>query len=194
MDVNGSFRHLGDRLVHQGRIWHVVVASFEGPGGERFERDIVRSPGAVAAVPIVYGDDDDQPTVVLVSQYRPAYDRAILEIPAGMRDRDGEPTLDTARRELIEEVGLRAEHLELLTEIYPSAGMSDSVTTIYLATGCQPVDRAPDGPEEHHAEVVTMPLRDAVALVAQGRIADSKSVTGILLAERRLRGSAPGAT
>ena len=36
--------------------------------------------------------------------------------------------------------------------------------------------------------------RDAVALVAQGHIADSKSVTGILLAERRLRGSAPGAT
>lgn len=194
MNVNGSFRHLGDRLVHQGHIWHVVVASFEDPGGERFERDIVRSPGAVAAVPIVFGDDRRQPLVVLVSQYRPAYDRAILEIPAGMRDREGEPPVETAKRELIEEVGLRAEHLELLTEIYPSTGMTDSVTTIYLASSCHSVDRAPDGPEEHSADMVTMPLHEAVALVERGRIADSKSVAGILLADRRLRGSMLGET
>lgn len=189
--MTDSFRHLGDRLVHQGHIWHVVVASFEDPDGERFERDIVRSPGAVAAVPIVYGQNGGEPNVVLVSQYRPPYDRAILEIPAGMRDIEGEPTIETAKRELIEEVGLEAERLEMLTEMYPSPGLTDSVTTIYLATGCRSVDRVPHGPEESHAEVRTMPLSKAVALVESGRIADSKSVVGILLADRRLRGERP---
>lgn len=184
-----GFRHLGDRLVHQGHIWHVVVASFEDPEGERFARDIVRSPGAVAAVPIVYGEDDQHhrdPSVVLVSQYRPAFDRAILEIPAGMRDVEGEPAMETARRELVEEVGLQAGRLEPLTVILPNAGMTDSETAIFLATECQPVERDLHGPEERDSEVHTMPLRDALALVVTGRITDAKSVAGILLAERRL--------
>lgn len=182
-----EFRHLGDRLVHQGSIWHVVVASFESPDGERFERDIVRSPGAVAAVPIIFGDDGGDPEVVLIAQYRPPYDRVVLEIPAGMRDVEGEPTAATAGRELIEEVGLEAANLELLIEMYPSPGMTDSVTTIYLATDCQRAVRAPHGPEEHSAEVVTMTLSEAATLVERGRISDAKSVAGILLAERRLR-------
>ena len=85
-----SFRHLGDRLVHQGYIWHLATAEFEAPDGERFRRDIVRSPGAVGVVPVHHGPDG-RPGVVLVRQYRPAYDEVIIEIPAGMRDVPGEP-------------------------------------------------------------------------------------------------------
>ena len=82
-DVN--FRHLGDREVHQGYHWRVVVADFEDPDGQSFQRDVVRSLGAVAAVPLLF-DAEGNPSVVLVEQWRPTYDRAILEIPAGMRD------------------------------------------------------------------------------------------------------------
>ncbi|MEY2414931.1 MAG: 8-oxo-dGDP phosphatase, partial [Ilumatobacteraceae bacterium] len=79
-----AFRHLGDRLVHQGYIWHVAVATFEAPGGELFERDVVRSPGAVGVVPLLF--EDGVPTVVFVRQYRGPLDQYLLEIPAGMRD------------------------------------------------------------------------------------------------------------
>ena len=90
-----GFRHLGDRLVHQGYIWHVAVAEFESPEGEAFTRDIVRSPGAVAAVPLRF-DTDGAPRVVLVSQYRPPLDDYVIEVPAGMmvpapRDPEGPP-------------------------------------------------------------------------------------------------------
>ena len=71
----------------------------------------MRSPGAVAAVPLVF-DAEGNPSVVLVEQYRPPYERAILEIPAGMRDVEGEPTEETARRELVEEAGLAPGRLE----------------------------------------------------------------------------------
>jgi hypothetical protein len=50
-DSGSGFRRVDEQLVHQGHIWHVVQAEFESPVGERFRRDIVRSPGAVAAVP-----------------------------------------------------------------------------------------------------------------------------------------------
>ncbi len=63
-----AFRHLGDRLVHQGYIWHVAVSTFEAPDGELFERDIIRSPGAVGVVPMLLVDG--VPTVVFVRQYR----------------------------------------------------------------------------------------------------------------------------
>ena len=65
--------------------------------------------------------------------------------------------------------------------------MTDSVTTIYLATGCTPVARELHGPEEEHSRLVHLPLADAVAMVVDGRIADAKSVAGLLLTERRLR-------
>jgi ADP-ribose pyrophosphatase len=180
-----TFRHVSDREVHRGHIWRVVVADFEDPDGRPFQRDVVRSPGAVAAVPLLF-DAEGNPSVVLVEQWRPSYDRAILEIPAGMRDVPDEPPETTARRELVEEAGLDCARLDLLTEIYPSPGMTDSTTMIYLATGCTAVGRELHGPEEEHSRLVHLPLSDAVGMVVDGRIADAKSVAGLLLTDVRL--------
>lgn len=184
---------MGESTVHQGYIWSVAVGEFAAPDGERFTRDIVRSPGAVGVVPLI-GDPAGDASVVLVAQYRPALERSIIEIPAGMRDVAGEDTADVAHRELGEEAGLRAETLTLLTEILPSPGMTDSVTTLYLATGCIPVDHDRQGPEEQHMELLQMPLAQAVAMVERGEISDAKSVVGLLLADRRLRGAGPAVT
>jgi ADP-ribose pyrophosphatase len=184
-DSSPGFRHLGDRLVHQGYIWHVAVATFEAPDGELFERDVVRSPGAVGVVPLLF--EEGAPTVVLVRQYRGPLDRDVLEIPAGMRDVDDEPLETTAERELVEEAGFSAGRLEYLTEYYQAAGMTDSVLHVYLATDLVPVERDLHGPEESHMEVVRMPLAEAVDMVVRGEIRDAKTVIGLLLVDRRLR-------
>jgi ADP-ribose pyrophosphatase len=183
-----GFRRIADREIYQGYVWRVVVGEFEGPDGEHFERDIVRSPGAVAAVPLIF-DAEGQPSVVLVAQYRPPYEHEIIEIPAGMRDVDGEPPEQTAQRELAEEVGLAPGRLDELIAMLPQPGMSDSTTIIYLATDCTPAPMAPHGPEEEHARVLHLPLPEALAMVEGGEIADSKTVIGLLLTERRLRGA-----
>ncbi len=176
--------------MHQGYVWHVAVAEYESPEGERFTRDIVRSPGAVAAVPLRF-DTDGTPHVVLVSQYRPPFDDYVIEVPAGMRDVVGEPTEITAARELVEEVGLAPGNLEHLIDMYPSAGMTDSVLTLYLATDLVEVPRETHGPEEAHMEVLDVPLAEAVEMVLRGEIHDAKTVIGLLLVERRLRESRP---
>jgi ADP-ribose pyrophosphatase len=123
--------------------------------------------------------------VVLVRQYRPALGTEVVEIPAGMRDVPGEPPEETARRELVEEIGYAAGALVLLCALYPSPGMTDSVTSVYLATGLEAVGQTLHGPEERHMEVLHLPLADAVAWVLDGRIRDAKTVAGLLLAERR---------
>lgn len=184
--MSGSgFRRLSESTIHEGYVWNLAVAEFAAPDGRTFTRDIVRSPGAVGVVPVI-GDAAGEASVVLVEQYRPALERSIIEIPAGMRDIPGEDAADVARRELAEEAGLTARTLDLLTEILPSPGMTDSVTTLYLATGCTPVPHDRQGPEEEHMELIRLPLTDAVAMVERGEITDAKSVVGLLLAQRRL--------
>ena len=69
----------------------------------------------------------------MVRQYRAAVDGELLEMPAGKRDVDGEPTEVTAARELAEEVGRRAGRLELLARFYNSPGFTDELTWLYLA-------------------------------------------------------------
>jgi 8-oxo-dGTP pyrophosphatase MutT (NUDIX family) len=180
-----EFRHLDDRLVHQGYIWHVAVGRFSSPDGEVFERDIVRSPGAVAAVPVLF-DAEGQPSVVLVRQYRAPFADTVLEIPAGMRDVPDEPIELTAARELVEEVGLVPGRLEPITQFYPSAGMTDAVLHLFLATDLRPVERATHGPEEAHSEVVHLPFGEALAMVEAGEIRDAKTIIGLLLVARQL--------
>lgn len=181
----GGFRRLTDTDVHFGHVWKVVVADFEAPTGEVFRRDIVRSPGAVGVVPLVF-DPEGLASVVLVTQYRPPYEQAVIEIPAGMRDVPGEPAAVTGRRELVEEAGLDADELVHLIDMYPSPGMTDSVCSIYLATGCTPVEHDRHGPEEQEMQVLHVPLDDALAMIDRGEIVDAKTVIGLLLAARRL--------
>lgn len=181
-----GFRRVDEALVHQGHIWHLSTASFESPDGELFTRDIVRSPGAVGVVPI-WMDSEGVACVVLIRQYRPAYDDVIIEIPAGMRDVPGEPAEETARRELIEEVGFAAGELVHLTDLYPSPGMTDAVTTIYLAQNLRETHRDVHGPEERHMEVLQVPLAQAVSWIESGLVRDAKTVVGLLMVERLLR-------
>lgn len=180
------FRRTGDAEVHAGRVWRVVVADFEAPDGTAFQRDVVRSPGAVAVVPLLF-DPEGNPSVVLVEQYRPPYEEHVIEIPAGMRDVEGEPLATTAARELREEVGLVPGQLDHLLELYPSPGMTDQRTTIFLATRCTSTDREVHGPEEEDMTVLHVPLTEALVMIDDGRIRDAKTVVGLLATERRLR-------
>lgn len=175
-----GFRPLEEETVYEGWILRVAKGTFIGPDGKTFERDIIHHPGAVAAVPI---DGDD---IILVRQYRAALDAMMLEIPAGLRDVDGEPTDETAQRELIEEVGLRAGNLELLTTIHNTVGYCDESITIYLATDLTAVERElTDSPEEQAMEIVRMPLEQAAAMIRSGELTDAKTIIGVLSALQR---------
>jgi 8-oxo-dGTP pyrophosphatase MutT (NUDIX family) len=180
------FRHLHDSDVHLGYIWKVVVAEFESPTGESFHRDIVRSPGSVGVVPLVF-DAEGLASVVLVRQYRPPHERDVIEVPAGMRDIPGEPAAETGRRELIEEAGLAAGEMVHLLDILPSPGMTDSVCSVFLATDCTVVEHDRHGPEEQAMEILHLPLEDALAMIDRGEICDAKTVAGLLATDRRLR-------
>jgi 8-oxo-dGDP phosphatase len=176
-----SFRVVEEETVLRAHVFSVVRATVSTDDGTRFERDIVRHPGAVAVVAVTDGG-----SVVLLRQYRAPVDRSILEIPAGTRDVDGEPPHETARRELAEEAGYRAERMELLAEILNTPGFCDESTYLYLATGLLAVPPDRHGFEEQQISVVEVDLGRFDALVDDGSIVDAQTILGVGLARRRL--------
>ena len=183
------FRKVGEREVFAGTLVRVANATFEGPSGT-FDRDVVHHPGAVVVVPLTDGGK-----VVMVRQFRAAVGSDLLEVPAGKRDVTGEPPEETARRELAEEVGLRAERMELLARFYNSPGFTDELSWLYLATGLSEVPHDRQGHEEQLMSVEEVPLADTREMVADGRIIDAKSIIGLTLtALRAAQGETPRAT
>jgi 8-oxo-dGDP phosphatase len=174
------FAKVADTEVHRGFRFTVNQVRYRGPDGEEFVRDVVRHPGAVAIVPL-----HDDGTVTLVRQFRAALDADLLELPAGLRDVEGEPDVRTAERELVEEAGLAADHVEALVTFHNSPGFCDESVTVFLATGLRAVADDRQGIEEQHMTIERVPLDGALALIAGGRITDAKTIIGLTLAAAR---------
>jgi 8-oxo-dGTP pyrophosphatase MutT (NUDIX family) len=174
------FEKVGERIVHEGAVVTFTVGTFRAPDGRILERDVVKHPGAVSVVPV----DGDE--VVLVRQYRAALGRDLLEIPAGKRDVPGEPPEVTAVRELEEEIGMRAGHLEPLAEFFNSAGFSDEYSYVYLATDLLPGSLSLQGVEEQHMVVERHRLDEVPGMIERRELVDAKTIIGLLLALRHL--------
>ena len=181
-----GFRHVGDDVRFEGWRISLVDGTFEAPDGTTYHRDVVRHPGAVAVVPLT-----DRGSALLVRQYRGPIDRWLLEIPAGTRDVEGEAPEVTAGRELEEEVGVRAAHIEQLATIWNSPGFCDEETVLYLARGLTPVAHDRHGVEEENIAVVEVALDQVPALVASGELTDAQTVLGLLMARDHIAGPSP---
>lgn len=182
MTVPAGFRHIRDDEAWSGHHLTVVEGRFEAPDGTPFTREVVRSGGAVAVVPLL----DDGRTVVVVRQFRGALDRLLVEVPAGMLDVEGEAPEDCARRELVEEVGYEARDLTFLLRADVAAGFTDHHVTVFLATGLTEVPSDRQGPEEEAMTTEHLSLHDVPGLVATGALTDAKTIMGLLAAREHL--------
>jgi ADP-ribose pyrophosphatase len=175
-----AFRVTHEKVVQSWAMFRLLQRSIVSPSGEEFERTYVSTPGAVGIVAV-----DDDRNVVLVSQYRSSFDAMVLEIPAGMRDIEGEAPEITASRELKEETGFSASRIEYLGSLLSSPGVTDSSVEVYIARGLTSGSMEPHGPEEHEMNVLVVPFSQALHMVDTYEITDAKSVYGLLMAARR---------
>lgn len=173
-----AFARLGGTQVFAGHVVSVHVDRFRfDADGEEVEREIVRHPGAAA---IVAHDDEH---VYLVRQPRPAVgDPDVLELPAGLLDREGEPPASTAARELIEEIGKAAGSVEHLHSFWSSVGSLDEEVHLFLATDLS--DAEADSGENERIEVIRWPLIALDAAIAATR--DAKTLIGLLMLRERV--------
>ena len=183
-----EYRILDSETVFEGHVFSLHRDTVAMPGGGDSVRDLVRHPGAVAVVAL-----DDEDRVLLLRQYRHAVGAYLWELPAGLRDADGEPPLETAKRELVEEAQLAAGRWSLLTTHYSSPGFSDELVLIYLAEDLTDAERPEAFVVEHEEADMTLervPLADAVQRVFDGDVRNASAVIG-LLAAAQFRATSP---
>jgi len=165
--------------VFEGRAWDIRRDEFAF-AAHTITREYMDHPGAVAVLAI-----DDQDRVLLINQYRHPIGLRDWELPAGLLDVDGEPPLDTARRELAEEADLMAEHWSELITFHTSPGGSNETLHVFEARGLLPTQAFARTEEE--AEIVTrwVSLDEAVDAVLEGRLSNSILIIAVLAAHAR---------
>ena len=173
-------RILSEERVYEGKLVKVNRLEVTLPDGKPASREAVRHPGAAAIVPV-----DGDGNVTLVRQYRAPIAKILMEIPAGKLDFKGEDRLQAAKRELREETGLTAQNWIHLTDIVTAPGFCDELISIYLATGLSAGEDEPD--EDEFLNVIKVPLAELIEKAKRGEITDSKTLIGLLLAEKRLQ-------
>jgi ADP-ribose pyrophosphatase len=170
------------RVIHEGRYMTFRVDTIRDSEGSTHTRDIVIHPGAVTMIAVEGGD------VLMVRQFRTPVGHVLLELPAGTLDRNEDGSIEdpalAAPRELGEETGFRAATWRLLGRFYTAPGFASELMHLYLATDLSPIsDYAGPEPDEHLA-VERVPWRDAVAMAADGKIEDAKSICGLFWLDR----------
>ena len=161
---------LGGDTAFAGSQFSVRIERFRHDDGESVERELVRRVDAAAVV--AYDDEH----VWLVRQPREAIARYTLELPAGKLDVDGESALETAKRELAEEIGREAEHWEPILQFHPSVGYSNEKVHLFAATGLRDSDMQADPGER--IEIVPWPLDDLDGAI--DKTTDAKSLLGLM--------------
>jgi ADP-ribose diphosphatase len=163
------------QVVYQGRRFRVVRRTYRTPDGREHVHETVVHPGAVTILPLVNND-----AVCLIRNFRPSVGQTLLELPAGTLE-PGEDPLTTARRELEEETGYQAEHIEPLLQFFMSPGILNERMHLYLATGLVAGAQSLDAGEQ--IENLVVPWSEALTMARDGRIQDAKSLAGLLYYE-----------
>jgi ADP-ribose pyrophosphatase len=170
-----TINHIED--IYSGRVFKMVRENITLDNQVTVDIDLIRHPGASAIVPISGNK------VILIRQYRHAVGGYIWEIPAGTLN-PGEPILECANRELIEETGYTAQTWEKIGEITPVPGYSDERIHIFLAADLRPAAQNLD--KDEVLEVHPMELNQAMSMIVNGQIQDAKTICGLMLARQRL--------
>jgi len=170
---------VSSRRAYTGRVISLDVDTVRFPNGSHGDLEMVRHPGASAVVPFLTDPSSADPELILIRQYRYAASGYLLEVPAGRLDAGEEP-LECARRELREETGCSADHLDYRFTMYTTPGFTDERIHVFTATGLVRGETAHEADE--FLSVETIPLSRALALIRGGEIQDAKTALSILYA------------
>jgi ADP-ribose pyrophosphatase len=177
MNEPSARRRIATRRVYAGRLLQVDVDTVRAPDESLLELEMVRHPGAAAVVPLLSDPESPDPQVLLLRQFRYAAGGPIWEVPAGVLE-PGETPETCARRELLEETGAVAEHVEHLTTVFTTPGFTDEKIHLFVATGISAGEPRPMSDE--FLEVEARPLSKVLEMIREREMVDAKSIVALL--------------
>lgn len=158
--------------IYNGKVINLRVDDVILPNGKEAKREIVEHRGGVGIVPF------DGEYIYMVRQYRYAFKKELLEIPAGKREYDEMP-IETAKRELYEELGATAKDFIFLGEFLPTVGYCEEIFYIFLAKDLKFSNRLHLDQDEF-LNVEKYKLKDALEMVKNNEIKDAKTVIALM--------------
>lgn len=178
--MNYTEKTISEEQKFKGNIISVSQATVLLPNGKKATRDIVRHPGASVVVPITRDHK-----LLLVKQYRKPCDMVSLELPAGKLDNGEDPEI-CAERELREETGFIAGKMQKAFKIHSTPGFCDEVLHMFVASELSQSEACPD--EDEFISFGEYTVDDCIDMVKRGEITDAKTIIGIFLADKILKG------
>ncbi len=172
---------LESKEIFNGRVIRVTLDKVQLEDGTTSTREVVHHHGGACVLPV-----DADGNVTMVRQFRYALGEELWELPAGKLEA-GEDPFEAAKRELSEECGLTADTYTELGVVYPTVGYDSERIYLWAAEGLHTVGQHLDAGE--FLDVVKMPFAQALGLVMDGTIKDSKTQIA-LLKYAQLRGKA----
>ncbi len=169
-------KKLSSQEIFDGVAIHLYKDEILLPDGNKGIREIIRHPGAVCVLPI-----NENGEAFFVNQFRYAMDKVTIEVPAGKLEK-GEDPKEAALRELSEETGISAENIFPIGELYTTPALIDEVIYMYIATELTQGEQHLD--EDEFVNAIKIPLSEAVEMVMNGEIKDSKTQICILKADK----------
>ncbi|MEM0355821.1 MAG: NUDIX hydrolase [Desulfurococcaceae archaeon] len=164
---------VSEEKIYVGKRFSVVKRTYAKNSGEVFTREIVLFPEAVVVLPFISIND-----IVLIKQFRPTINDYIIEAPAGVVDQ-GENPDETARRELVEEIGYYPRKLIKIASYIPTPGYSTEILHFYIA---KELEYRGAKPEEYELiEPFIVDFETAYRMVLDNKIRDMKTSLAILL-------------
>lgn len=172
---------LESKEIFNGRVIRVTLDKVQLEDGTTSTREVVHHHGGACVLPV-----DADGNVTMVRQFRYALGEELWELPAGKLEA-GEDPFEAAKRELSEECGLTADTYTELGVVYPTVGYDSERIYLWAAERLHTVGQHLDAGE--FLDVVKMPFAQALGLVMDGTIKDSKTQVA-LLKYAQLRGKA----
>ena len=171
-------KRIDRKTVFEGRIINVYNDTVVLPDGKTTHRERVEHHGGVCIAALT-----ENGGLLFVRQFRYPYNRVLLELPAGKLEK-GENPLSAGIRELEEDCGVTAKSVVPMGEVYPTVAYCTEIIHLFLARGLKKTKQHLD--EGEFLSVEEIPLKEAVRLVMDGKIADSKTVALVLKTEKLL--------
>lgn len=164
-------KKLSEEIIYNGKVVKLTKDIVECANGKKAIREIIHHNGGSAVLCI-----NNQQQVLLIKQFRYAYNEVIYEIPAGKIELNEDPKL-TALRELEEEAGIKANKIEFLNVIYPTCGYSNEKIYLYYTddfvfTKCH-------FDEDEYVEADFYDIEEVYKMIDEGKINDSKIICAL---------------
>jgi ADP-ribose pyrophosphatase len=175
------YRLIDRQVLYNGKKMRLELHHLEDEDGQRTWKEVVAHPGAVCIVPVL---DEKAGQILLIRNRRVAVNQVLYELPAGTLEK-GEPPLNCAGRELLEETGYLARRLKPIASFYTSPGILTEKMHAFAAYDLTSGAATLEIGEE--IEVEPIALDAAIDMIRTGGIIDGKTIATLMIFDRFFR-------